>query len=76
MDCSGSGLILILGAQVNGKLRGTVELQVEAKQQEAEDAARQLPSVAKFLEGQDIKKVIFVPGRILNFIAPQQKKKK
>ena len=61
--------------QVNGKLRGTVELGKDAKQDEAEQAARDNAAVAKFLEGQDVKKIIFVPGRILNFIVPAAKKK-
>jgi len=56
--------------QVNGKLRGTVEVPNGIQQGEAEAAGKSLETVAKFLEGKEIKKVIYVPGRILNFIAP------
>ena len=55
-------------AQVNGKLRGAMEVRKEAEQAAAEEAARALPSVAKFLDGKTVRKVVYVPGRILNFI--------
>jgi leucyl-tRNA synthetase len=54
--------------QVNGKLRGTVEVSKQISQADAEDAGRSIASVSKFLDGKPVKKVIFVPGRILNFI--------
>lgn len=54
--------------QVNGKLRGTMEVRKEAEQAAAEETARALPSVAKFLDGKAVKKVVYVPGRIINFI--------
>ena len=56
------------GPQVNGKLRGAVEISKAAEQASAEAAARALPSVDKFLDGKPLKKVVYVPGRILNFI--------
>ena len=56
--------------QVNGKLRNAIEVQNNIDQSGAEAAAKADPSVAKFLEGKSVKKVIFVPGRILNFIVP------
>ncbi len=54
--------------QVNGKLRGTIEVSKQITQEDAEAAARSVAAVSKFLEGKPLKKVIFVPGRILNFI--------
>ena len=54
--------------QVNGKLRGTVEVSKDVDQATAEAAGRQLATVARQLEGKKFKKVVFVPGRILNFI--------
>ena len=56
---------------MNGKLRGTMEVRKEAEQAAAEEAARALPSVAKFLDGKAVKKVVYVPGRIINFIVGQ-----
>lgn len=47
-----------------------MEVPREISQSDAEAAARREAGVAKFVEGKDVKKVIFVPGRILNFIVP------
>lgn len=54
--------------QVNGKLRGTIEVSKQISKEDAEAAGRSIASVSKFLEGNPVKKIIFVPGRILNFI--------
>lgn len=48
--------------QVNGKMRGAIEVEVDTAQDGAVAAARSIPAVAKQLDGKDIKKVIFVPG--------------
>lgn len=55
--------------QVNGKMRGSVEVARDIGEGDALAAARALPSVAKQLEGKEVKKVIFVAGKILNIIA-------
>lgn len=57
-----------IGVQVNGKLRGAVELSVEADETTAVAAAQAENGVAKHLEEGEIKKVIYVPGKILNII--------
>ena len=53
--------------QVNGKTRGKVVLANGATQSQAVDAALAEPSIAKFVTGSP-KKVIFVPGRLLNVV--------
>jgi len=53
--------------QVNGKLRGTIELPVDVSKEDALAAARELENVTKYLEG-DIVKEIFVPGKIIGFV--------
>jgi leucyl-tRNA synthetase len=60
---------LTLAVQVNGKLRGTIELAANASKEEAEALARAQPNVAAFLEGQTVRKVIVVPGKIVNIVA-------
>ena len=57
-----------IGVQVNGKVRGRARLSNTASEAEARDAALADPNVQKFLEGKALKKVIYVPGRILNLI--------
>jgi len=60
---------LTLAVQVNGKLRGTIEMSASASKEEAEALARAQPNVAAFLEGQTVRKVIVVPGKIVNIVA-------
>ena len=56
-----------LAVQVNGKLRGTVELGSDATQEEALAAAMADPTIAKHVSGAP-KKVVFVKGRLLNVV--------
>jgi leucyl-tRNA synthetase len=58
-----------LAVQVNGKLRGTLHVAVDAAREAVEAAALAEPAVAKFLEGQVVRKVIVVPGKIVNIVA-------
>ena len=58
-----------LAVQVNGKLRGTVQLPVNVSREAAEAAALAEPGVAAFLKDKTVKKVIVVPGKIVNIVA-------
>ncbi|MBV9862837.1 MAG: leucine--tRNA ligase [Alphaproteobacteria bacterium] len=58
-----------VAVQVNGKLRGTVELPRDAAGEEAERAALALPQVARQLEGRAPRKIVVVPNRIVNIVA-------
>jgi leucyl-tRNA synthetase len=58
-----------LAVQVNGKLRGTVDLPRDAAASAAEEAALALPQVARMLAGRAPKKVIVVPNRIVSVVA-------
>jgi leucyl-tRNA synthetase len=58
-----------LAVQVNGKLRGTLEVPVEAAREAIEQAALAEPNVARFLEGMAVRKLIVVPGKIVNIVA-------
>jgi leucyl-tRNA synthetase len=58
-----------LAVQVNGKLRATLDVAVDAAREDIERLARAEPQVAKFLDGQAVKKVIVVPGKIVNIVA-------
>ncbi|MBK8060902.1 MAG: leucine--tRNA ligase [Gemmatimonadetes bacterium] len=56
-----------LAVQVNGKLRGTLAVARAITQAEALAAALADPAIAKYVTG-EVKKVIFVPGRLLNLV--------
>jgi leucyl-tRNA synthetase len=55
--------------QVNGKLRGEINVAADAEENTVIEAARQDEKVAAHLEGKDIKKTIVVPGKLVNFVA-------
>jgi len=60
--------MVTIAVQVNGKLRGEVEIAVDATQEDAIEAAKKNEKVAGYLEGQEIKKAIYVPGRLVSFV--------
>ena len=60
-----------LAVQVNGKLRATVEGPAGMDQEAAEAAARSDENVARYLDGATLKRVIYVPNRLLNFVVEQ-----
>ena len=60
-----------LAVQVNGKLRATVEGPAGMDQDAAEAAARSDENVARYLDGATLKRVIYVPNRLLNFVVEQ-----
>lgn len=59
---------LTLAVQVNGKLRGTIEVPAAADKAAIEAMALAEPNVVKFIEGQAVKKLIIVPGKIVNIV--------
>jgi leucyl-tRNA synthetase len=54
--------------QVNGKLRGNMRVPREAARETIEKMALTHPSVQKYVNGQPIKKVVVVPGRLVNVV--------
>ena len=57
-----------VAVQVNGKLRGVVQVDGEIDQAEIEVRARILPKVNQALNGCVVRKMIYIPGRLLNFV--------
>jgi len=60
---------LQLVIQVNGKLRGHIDMPASATREEVEAAARANENVLRFTEGLSIRKVIVVPGKLVNIVA-------
>ena len=54
--------------QVNGKMRGKFDLPKDQEKDVILEKAQANPNIAKFLEGKDIAKVIFVPNKLLNLV--------
>ncbi len=57
-----------IAIQINGRARGTVELPTGAAQDEAVEAARQVEAVQRYLNSSAIRRVVYVPGRIINLM--------
>jgi leucyl-tRNA synthetase len=57
-----------LPVQVNGKVRGTIRVPREADVKALEAAALASDGVKKLLEGKTVKKLIAVPGKIVNVV--------
>lgn len=58
-----------IGVQVNGKVRGQIEIAKDADQDVAFGEAMAVEKVKGYVEGKDVKKIIYVPGRIMNIVA-------
>eukprot|EP00579_Thalassiosira_antarctica_P009046 CAMPEP_0201901358 /NCGR_PEP_ID=MMETSP0902-20130614/54120_1 /ASSEMBLY_ACC=CAM_ASM_000551 /TAXON_ID=420261 /ORGANISM="Thalassiosira antarctica, Strain CCMP982" /LENGTH=891 /DNA_ID=CAMNT_0048435271 /DNA_START=132 /DNA_END=2807 /DNA_ORIENTATION=- len=58
-----------MGVQVNGKKRGEIEIAKDLDQDGAMAEAMKVPSVFNQVDGKDVKKIIYVAGRILNILA-------
>ena len=54
--------------QVNGKLRGRIEVDAQAAQPEIETAALENENVQKFIQDKEVKKVIIVPHKLVNIV--------
>ncbi len=54
--------------QINGKLRANIKVSSEATEEEVLDQAKQDSKVGSYLKDKTIKKTIYVPGKIVNFV--------
>ncbi|WP_416045162.1 leucine--tRNA ligase [Edwardsiella ictaluri] len=58
----------LIVVQVNGKVRGKITVAADASEEQVRALAAQEPLVAKYLDGVTVRKVIFVPGKLLNLV--------
>ena len=59
---------ITLAIQVNGKVRGTIEIAAGTPEQEAVSRAREEPNVARYLKTAELRRVIYVQDRLLNLV--------
>jgi leucyl-tRNA synthetase len=60
--------VMTIAVQVQGKLRGTIEVALDAVEADILAAARNEPKVVEFLGGRPIKREIYVKGRLVNLV--------
>ncbi len=61
--------VVTYAVQVCGKVRGTLDMPKDASKEQVEEAALALENVKRQLAGKEIKKIIVVPGKIVNIVA-------
>ena len=54
--------------QVNGKVRGKIEVNTNASKEEMETLAKEIENVKKNIEGKEIVKVITIPAKLVNIV--------
>jgi leucyl-tRNA synthetase len=59
---------ITIAVQVNGKLRDTIEVSAQASREEMEELAKSTEKIKGYLEGVTIRKVIIVPGKLVNIV--------
>ena len=59
---------LKLAVQVNGKLRGNIEVDIDADKETIEAAALADSNAQRFTDGKTVRKIIVVPGRLVNIV--------
>lgn len=61
-------MLITIPIQINGKLRGTVDVSQQATEVEIRRLAEAHPVIVKYLNSVEVIKVIYVPGRTMNFV--------
>ena len=59
--------LVTIAVQVNGKLRATMEISPQITKEEVQELALKQPNAERFITG-EIKKIIFVPGKLINIV--------
>ncbi len=60
--------VVTLAVQVNGKVRATLEVPLGITEEAAMQRAKEEPNVARYLDEAQVRRVIFVPDRLLNLV--------
>lgn len=60
--------MITMGVQVNGKTRAEAVLPIDASEEDAKAIVMALPEIQKWTEGKEVKKFVYVPGRIVNVV--------
>ncbi len=61
--------MLTIVIQINGKLRGKMEIPASADKQTVEQTALAEPNIARHLQGLTVRKIVVIPGKLVNVVA-------
>ncbi|MBO1910784.1 hypothetical protein J4G37_39080, partial [Microvirga sp. 3-52] len=59
-----------IAVQINGKVRARIVVAKDSTKEELEELALQDEKVQEFIDGKEVKKIIGIPGRLVNIVAP------
>ena len=59
---------LKIAIQVNGKLRSEIEIDKETEEEDVKSMGISDKKIEKYLDGEEVKKIIYIPGKILNIV--------
>jgi leucyl-tRNA synthetase len=57
-----------IGIQINGKVRGEIEINIDESEDKIKSAVLAMPEIIKWMDGKEIKKFIYIKGRIINIV--------
>jgi leucyl-tRNA synthetase len=60
--------LITLAVQINGKLRDRLEVPVDISEEEAKELALASDGAQRHLKGLEVKRVVYVPGRLVNIV--------
>ena len=60
--------VITIAIQVNGKLRGKLDIKAGTKEIKVQEAARDVTNVSSTISDRPIKKVVFVKDKLVNFV--------
>jgi leucyl-tRNA synthetase len=60
--------MITLVIQVNGKVRDKIEVEADISEEKAKELAISREKIKKWIEGKEIKNVVFVPGKLINIV--------
>jgi len=60
--------MITLIIQVNGKVRDKIEVEADISEEKAKELAISREKIKKWIRGKEIKKVVFVPGKLINIV--------
>ncbi len=55
--------------QVNGKIRSRIDVEIDLNKSDLESCALDDPRIRSFIEGKTVRKVIAIPGKLVNIVA-------
>ena len=63
-----SSEMMTIGVQVNGKLRATFEVARNGSEESIKEYAMTIPEVSKWTDGKEVKKIIYVKGKLVSIV--------